>query len=58
METVLLEAFCRACELSYDLWAELHPDGERFDIARHDLHCPNCMSLVAAGDIRPKENLA
>jgi hypothetical protein len=57
METVLLEAFCRVCELAFDLWAETS-DGNTFQIDGQHIHCPNCLTPVAASDINPKESLA
>jgi hypothetical protein len=54
---VLLDAYCRVCELSFDLWAETE-DGERFDVATYTLRCPNCLTLVAPSDINEKESLA
>jgi hypothetical protein len=56
-DTVLLDAYCRVCELSFDLWAETE-DGERFDVATYTLRCPNCLTLVAPSDINEKESLA
>jgi hypothetical protein len=58
METVLLEAFCRVCDLAYDLWAETSNDGQTFQIDGRHIHCPNCLTPVAARDIKPKESLA
>lgn len=57
-ETILLDAYCRVCELSYDLWAETKDDAESFDVASYTLRCPNCLTQVLPQDIRPKESLA
>lgn len=57
-ETILLDAYCRLCELSFDLWAETRDDAATFDVAAYTLRCPNCLCQVAASDIQPKESLS
>jgi Zn finger protein HypA/HybF involved in hydrogenase expression len=56
MDAVLLEAWCRACSLGFDLWAET--DGELYRVEPHYLRCPNCLSVVRADDLQEKESLS